>query len=171
VNMQDVEYDYIAKAALFTPSGVRAYNIGDGVSADAVNAFGWQLGTDVLAARPDVIARPAGNARRADWEQYWLGQGAGQDEIDAMTRDEMAHREPVAPGTQPAAEQTEQVAAGEPLTDVVAAQGNEHNVVEEPGSDAKKADWVAYAIARGLDEKTAGDSTIAQLQAFDYAQL
>ena len=167
------DYDYIANSVLHTPTGVRAYNPGDGVPADAVEQFGWQVGTDVRAARPDVIARPAGNARRADWEQYWLAQGLAQDEVDGMTRDEMAHREVPDLATQPAAEQTEQVAAGTLQGDEVAAQANEQTkaAVEEPGPDAKKADWVAYAVGRGLDEKTAADSTIQQLRDFDYDHL
>lgn len=166
------DYDYIANGVLHTPTGVRAYNPGDGVPADAVEQFGWKVGTDVLAARPDVIPRPAGNARRADWEQYWLAQGVPQDEVDGMTRDEMAHREP--PASQNAGEQTAQVAAGQPQTDVVAAQAAEQTdtaEVPEPGPDARKADWVAYAVARGMDEKTAADSTVAQLRDFDYDRL
>jgi len=57
---------------------------------------------------------------------------------------------------------------------VVAEQANEQTKaadVPEPGPHAHKADWVQYAITRGLDEKTANDSTIAQLQEFDYDTL
>ncbi len=59
-----------------------------------------------------------------------------------------------------------------PGPDHVAVQATEQtNIPEPPGSDAKKADWVAYAVARGMDEQTAQDSTVAQLQAFDYDHL
>lgn len=170
------DYDYIAKTVLYNPgTGQRAYNPGDGMHASVVENLGYQIGTDVVAARADMIPRPAGNAKRAEWERYWLAQGFGQDDVDAMTRDEMAHREPPAEGSfaVPPADLTAQVAASNPQTDAVAAQANPRNTaeLEAPGSDGRKADWVTYAISRGMDEKTANDSTIAQLQEFDYDHL
>jgi hypothetical protein len=167
------DYDYEATETILSPSGVRAYNAGDGVPADVVDTWDHvQVGQNVKPAHADVIARPAKNAARGEWEKYALGQGMARDEAENLTRADLIAAYPE--DTQPAGEQTAQAAASHPQTDVVALQGGEHAHavdVEEPGSDARKADWVAYAVARGLDEKTANDSTIAQLQEFDYDHL
>ncbi len=162
--------EYTAITAIMGPNGVRAYNPGDDVTASAVENLGLVVGREVLPANVNVIPRPAGNARRADWEAYWLGQGLDQAHIDGMTRDQMADREPVF-DVDPAVVEGVQV-VDEPLPDVIAEQLAERTALPEPpGSDAKKADWVAYAITRGMEEQTARDSTVAQLQDFDYDHL
>jgi hypothetical protein len=152
-------------------NGIRGYNPGDDVPASAVENLGLTVGQDVLPAGVHVIPRPAGNAKRAEWEAYWLGQGLDQDEIDGMNRDQMAARKPeftLDPGTAVPGVQT----VDNPAPDVVAVQATEQtNTPQPPGRDALKADWVAYAVARGLDEQTAKDSTIPQLQDFDYDSL
>ncbi|MEU4558525.1 hypothetical protein AB0F72_09045 [Actinoplanes sp. NPDC023936] len=161
--------EYTALTVILGPNGVRAYNPGDDVHASAVENLGLVVGRDVLPANVHVIPRPAGNAKRADWESYWLGQGVDQAEIDDMTRDQMATREPVFEVAEPV-DGVQDVA--NPGPDTVAEQATEQtNTPEPPGSDAKKADWVAYAIGRGMDEQTAKDSTVAQLQAFNYDHL
>jgi hypothetical protein len=164
--------EYRATAVIHSPTGVRAYNPGDDVDASVVENWGLVVGQQVLPANVNVIPRPAGNAKRAEWEAYWLGQGIGQEEIDGMTRDQMAAREPVFEVAEPVDQPDGVQLVANPEGDTVAEQATaQTNVPEPPGSDAKKADWVAYAVARGMNEQTAQDSTIAQLQAFDYDHL
>lgn len=163
---------YRAADVIHSPTGVRAYNPGDDVDASVVENWGLVVGRQVLPANVNVIPRPAGNAKRAEWEAYWLGQGLDQAEIDDMTRDQMADRKPEFEVVDPSARVDGVQIVANPQGDVVAEQATEQtNVPEPPGSDAKKADWVAYAMARGMDEQTAHDSTIAQLQSFDYTNL
>ncbi|WP_045740871.1 hypothetical protein [Actinoplanes rectilineatus] len=162
--------EYTAVTAIQGPNGVRAYNPGDDVTADAVQNLGLVVGREVLPANVNVIPRPAGNARRHEWEAYWLGQGLDQAEIDDMTRDQMADRQPVF-DVDPTVVEGVQV-VDEPLPDAVAEQAAEQaNTPEPPTQDAKKPEWVKYAIARGMNEQTAKDSTVAQLQDFDYDNL
>ena len=169
--------EYTALTVINAPTGVRAYNPGDDVPASAVENLGLVVGQQVLPANVHIVPRPAGNARRAEWEAYWLGQGLDQEEVDGMTRDEMAAREPEfevaeqpfdAGGVLPGGVQL----VADPQGDTVAEQATEQTTIPEPpGSDAKKADWVAYAVSRGMDEQTAKDSTIPMLQDFDYDHL
>jgi hypothetical protein len=164
--------EFIAQTAIQGPNGVRAYNVGDDVPASAVENLGLTVGLEVLPANANIIPRPAKNAKRADWEAYWLGQNVGQDEIDGMTRDEMAAREPVFEVVDPAATVNGGQEVAHPAPDHVAVQSTEQASIQEPpGPNALKADWVAYAVARRMDEKTAQESTVAQLQAFDYDHL
>jgi hypothetical protein len=166
---------YIASTVVMV-NGVRAFNAGDDVPADAVENLGLVVGRDVMPAGRDIVARPtSGKAKRADWEAYWLGQGLTQDEVDGMTRDEMAQREPEIEVSDEPPPPFVVAEPAHPLPDVVAEQATEQTAanakleqVERPGSDGKKADWVAYAVARGMDRAVAEDSTIAQLSEFDY---
>lgn len=158
--------DYIALTNV-VHNGVRAYNAGDDVPASAVENLGLEIGVHVKAARFDLVPRPAGNAARAEWERYALGQGATVEEIADLTRAELIGRYPEnataadadsLPKTNP-----------NPAPDLVALQATEQtNTVEPPGRDARRADWVEYAVARGMPRDVADDSTVAQLQAFDY---
>ncbi|MEU7978245.1 hypothetical protein AB0B63_06905 [Micromonospora sp. NPDC049081] len=163
--------EYIAQQPIQV-NGVRAYNPGDDVPASAVENLGLTVGEHVLPAHPGVIERPAGNARRADWEVYWLGQGMTREEIDGMTRDELAAREPEVLGSAPNPNAAVHVVPN-PLPDVVAAQATEQTAepVERPGQNARKADWVEYAVWRGMPRETAEDSTIPQLADADYDTL
>lgn len=169
--------EYIAQVVI-PVGGVRGYNPGDDVPASAVENLGLQVGVHVLPANVNVIPRPAGNARRADWEAYWLGQGLDHDEIDGMTRDQMADRKPLF-NMPEAGEATAPIGAvggvqlnANPQPDLTAEQATEQTNAPEPPSDnAKKPEWVAYATARGMNEQTAKDSTVAQLQSFDYDHL
>jgi hypothetical protein len=164
---------YIAQQAI-AYNGVRAYNPGDDVPASAVENLGLTVGVEVLPAHADVIPRPAGNAKRAEWEAYWLGQGMPQADIDGMTRDELAAKDPEV--IQPS--ETEQAqpitAAPNPAPDLVAEQATDQIVrqsVERPGQNARKADWVEYAVYRGMPRESAEESTIPQLTEVDYDTL
>ncbi|PZG17802.1 hypothetical protein C1I95_14730 [Micromonospora craterilacus] len=150
--------DYIAARVIFANS-VRAYNPGDDVPASAVENLGLVVGVDVVPARPDVIERPPADASRADWVAYWLGQDVPQDQIDAMSRDELAAREvEPEPDTQ------------QPAEDAAPDAPQDLHVVR-PGRDSRKPEWVEYAVWRGMPRETAEESTIAQLSATDYDNL
>lgn len=168
--------DYIAKRTILV-NGVRAYNPGDDVFASAVTNLGLTVGVDVLPANPDVIPRPPANARRSDWVAYWVGQGMPQDQVDEMTRDQLASREPEVigvpepPETVPTpAPDTVALQAAE-QTGQAAEQGQAAERVERPGQGARKSDWVEYAVYRGMPRHTAEESTIAQLAGCDYDNL
>ncbi|WBB94185.1 hypothetical protein [Verrucosispora sp. WMMC514] len=164
--------DYIAKRAIFT-NGVRAYNPGDDVPESAVENLFLSVGEDVLPADPEVIPRPAGNAKRAEWVAYWLGQGMDPAEVDEMTRDELAAKEPEVVGEPepapavpyPAPDNTAEQAAPQLDRDVPVER------VERPGRDGRKPEWVEYAVYRGMPRETAEESTIPQLAGTDYDLL
>ncbi len=182
--------EFIAKQAIAGPNGVRAYNAGDDVPASAVANLGLIVGVQVIPSSPDVLPRPAGNASRADWEAYWRAQGLDQDDIDGMTRDDMANREPItADPEQIVAAPT--VLPGEPVGGVVARNPQPDNVAQQaalqgagpltaqsrpegwvepdrPPSGSRKAEWVEYAAAMGMPREVAEDSTIDQLATADY---
>ncbi len=166
--------EYIAQQPIGV-NGVRGYNPGDDVPASAVANLGLTVGVEVLPAHAGVIERPAGNAKRADWEAYWLGQGMPQSDIDGMTRDELAAKEPevIAADVDPNAPVH---MVDNPLPDVVAEQATEQTngpvaVVERPSANARKTDWVEYAVYRGMPRETAEESTIPQLVEADYDPL
>ncbi|RKN55948.1 hypothetical protein D7193_15290 [Micromonospora costi] len=176
--------EYIANRTILVNS-VRAYNPGDDVFASAVENLGLTVGVDVLPANPNVIPRPAANARRADWVAYWVGQGMPQDQVDEMTRDQLAAREPEVIGS-PDLDANLTVPAvpnptPSPAPDTVAFQVAEQSGqaaeqqaaerVERPGQGARKAEWVEYAVYRGMARETAEESTIPQLAACDYDNL
>ncbi|MFI6228628.1 hypothetical protein ACIBCR_15105 [Micromonospora echinospora] len=164
---------YIAQQAI-AHNGVRAYNPGDDVPESAVNNLGLTIGVEVLPAHADVIPRPAGNAKRAQWEAYWLGQGMPQADIDEMTRDELAAREPEVIQPPEVAQAQPVTAAPNPAPDVIAEQATDQTVgqpVERPGQNARKSDWVNYAVYRGMPRETAEESTIPQLADTDYDTL
>lgn len=151
--------DFIAQQIIKTSTGARAYNPGDDVTAAAVENLGLVIGEQVLPANVHVIPRPAGNAKRADWEAYWLGQGLDREEVDGMTRDQMADRDPV-------------FDVPDDVNDAVNINPNPQPVtVPLPHSNATKAEWVEYAVARGMPRDAANDSTIKQLADADYDTL
>lgn len=176
--------EYIALTAIPGPTGVRAYNPGDDVPASAVENLGLVVGEQVRPSGPDILPRPSGNAKRADWEVYWRAQGMPDEDIDAMTRDELAARDPLIEAAEPIT-MGPSVLPGEavagvtvvrnPQPDVVALQATEQTngpaeeEPERPPSGARKADWVAYAIAMGMPREVADDSTIEQLAGADYS--
>lgn len=125
------------------------YHKGDPISADVIER--WALTEDVDYVAGGVEAaeaaaaapqRPSPEDNRAAWETWAVANGM------------------------PATEAS--VAAIEDLQADRDADGEE---IDRPAESAKKADWVEYAVARGLDEQTAKDSTIPQLQDFDYDTL
>lgn len=88
--MSNERWDYQALHAITDPiMGRVAYNEGDYLMAQVVDDWGLQPGVDVTALRPEQMARPAGNAKRADWAAYALAQGADPDTVDALSRDEL----------------------------------------------------------------------------------
>lgn len=157
--------DYIAQQKI-SHNGVTAYNPGDDVPASAVENLGLTVGVEVLPAHAGVIPRPAGNARRAEWERYAIGQGMTPEEAADLTRGDLIARYP--DGEQPT------TVNPDPAPDLVAEQATEQtngtagDDMEPPARDARKADWVAYAVARGMPAEVAEDSTIAQLSGYDY---
>lgn len=167
--------EYIAQTPIFV-NGTRGYNKGDDVPASAVTNLGLTVGTDVLPAHAGVVERPAGNARRADWEAYWLGQGMPQADIDGMTRDELAAKEPQVITPSDSGTLAAVHVNPDPSPDVVAEQATDQTngpvfAVERPAANARKADWVEYAVYRGMPRETAEESTIPQLVEADYDTL
>lgn len=67
------------------------YQPGDGIYAQVVEDYGWVLGVDVDAARPDLMERPAENASREAWVNYVLTQkpGTAREELDDMGRNDL----------------------------------------------------------------------------------
>jgi hypothetical protein len=90
--MANERYDFVALRTVEYPKGQPAYLEGQGLSAQVVADLGLVVGEDVDPARPDVIGEPAGNAPRADWAAYAIGQGLSRDEVDDLTRDELRAR-------------------------------------------------------------------------------
>jgi hypothetical protein len=85
---------------IITVNGVIGYMPGDNVTTHAVETLGLVIGKDgdVLPAGTYVVPRPAGNATRAAWEAYALGQGMPQEEAQELTRDELRKAFPVEDG-------------------------------------------------------------------------
>ncbi|MFD6565388.1 hypothetical protein [Micromonospora profundi] len=166
--------EYVAQSPIFV-NGVRAYNPGDDVPSSAVENLGLKVGADVRPAHAGVIERPAKNGLRSEWEAYWLGQGLPQADIDGMTRDELAAKEPEVIAADPDPSQAVHVNPN-PAPDAVAEQATEQTsgpvaVVERPAANARKADWVEYAAFRGMSRDVAEESTIPQLADADYDTL
>lgn len=182
--------EYIALTAIPGPNGVRAYNPGDDVPASAVENLSLIVGQQVRPASEDVLPRPAGNARRAEWETYWRAQGLAGEEIDEMTRDELAAKEPLIDAPDPI-DAGPTVLPGEPVGGFVARSPQPDNVAQQaaeqgagpvtantrpegwvepdrPPSGSRKAEWVEYATAMGMPAQVAEDSTIDQLATADY---
>jgi hypothetical protein len=93
-------WDYVTLRPINDPEyGRMAYDEGAGIMAQVVADWGLTVGEDVKPARPDVVARPAGNAARSQWAAYRLGQGADPEQVDGMTRDELRDMDTVAEDT------------------------------------------------------------------------
>lgn len=140
-------YEYTAERVI-TCNGVRAYNPGDPVPASAVSNLGLTVGVDVSPARDGVLAQPGPGDSRAAWEVWWLAHGVDRAVLDDMSRDQLAS-----------------------FTPHPHDGGGEGGGLEPPGRGARKADWVAYAVARGMPLATAEESTIDQLAGTDYDLL
>lgn len=97
------KWDYIALKVL-PERGPRGYNPGDGMMQQVVDNLGLVVGVDVKPARPDMIARPAGNAPRADWYVYALGQDKTPEELDDLGRDQIRDLFPAEPAPEQAVE-------------------------------------------------------------------
>ncbi len=166
--------EYTALTVIKTNTGVRAYNPGDDVPASAVENLGLVVGTHVMPTSNKTLPRPEGRAKRADWEAYWLGQGMTQEEIDGLNRDELAEKDPLIEVSEEPPPPFIVAEQNNPAPDLVAQQANEQAAAEHldaPGPHARKDEWMTYAMWRGMDEQTAKDSTIAQLEAVDYDTL
>lgn len=160
-------YDYTALHTI-THNGVRAYNSGDGLTADAVDNLGLEVGVDVLPTRTDVIARPAGNAPRVEWATYALGQGLTVDEVDGMGRDQLRDRFPadetrddfVPLAFAPQPDTTAEQVAGQVDNDEVPG-GSVKEILDWVGDDQTKA-VMALNVERGRDK--ARDGVIGPLE-------
>ena len=73
-------------------NGVHAYAEGDPVPAGAVENLGLVVGEDVTPSGLSLLPKPTKNAKRSDWAAYALDQGVAADEVDALTRDQLAAR-------------------------------------------------------------------------------
>lgn len=165
--------DYTALTVVVI-NGVRGYNVGDDVPASVVENLNLVVGRDVMPTSDQILPRPAGNAKRADWAAYWVGQGLTADEVDEMTRDEMAAKEPLIEVSDEPTPPFVVAEPAHPASDLVAEQAVEQIAADhrdQPGPNARKQDWVDYAIWRGMDERTAKESTVPQLEAADYDTL
>ena len=66
-----------------------AYLEGEYMHAQVVADWDLQIGVDVASVRPESMARPAGNASRAEWATYALAQGRDQEYVDGLSRDQL----------------------------------------------------------------------------------
>jgi hypothetical protein len=89
--MANERYDFVALRTI-NYAGRPAYLEGMGLSAQVVADLGLVVGEDVAPARPDVIPEPAGDATRAEWAAYAIGQGLSRDEVEPLGRDEIRRR-------------------------------------------------------------------------------
>ena len=69
---------------------VWAVREGDPVPAGVVENLGLVIGEDVAPSGLALMPKPAKNASRAQWAAYAVDQGAAQDDVDSMTRDQLA---------------------------------------------------------------------------------
>jgi hypothetical protein len=97
--------DQYAKYVAIAPidhGGVRAYNTGDRVPIDNVELHGY-LGDDLVAELdspegrkalgiPEPVKKPAKSASLPDWQKYAGEKGLTPEEIEPLTRDELAAR-------------------------------------------------------------------------------
>jgi hypothetical protein len=86
-------YDYYARRVL--PDNIMpGYRPGDGIYAQVVDEYGWVIGVDVDAARPDVLERPTDRATREKWVDYVLTQepGTAREELDDLGRNDLIAR-------------------------------------------------------------------------------
>ena len=66
-----------------------AYYAGEGIMAQVVQDWGLVLGEDVAPARPGLVQRPAGNAKRDDWVAFRLAQGVPVGDVQDLGRDDL----------------------------------------------------------------------------------
>lgn len=130
--------------------GYAGYRAGDGITRDVVERLGLTVGVDVRPANADVVPRPAGNARRADWEAYALGQGLDSEEIDSMSVTDLRNRFPEgAPTAEPTVDVADPVAVN--AAEQIAAAGEADTTDQAPARNASKSDWVAWVMGQGHD--------------------
>ena len=79
VALRDIEYN-----------GVWAFREGDPVPVGPAENLNLVIGEDVAPSGLALMPKPARNASRAAWAAYAVDQGAKQDDVDSMTRDELA---------------------------------------------------------------------------------
>jgi hypothetical protein len=84
-----IRAEYVALKDLYS-NGVLGYSKGDPVPAGPVENLGYVIGEDVAPSGLALMPKPAKNASRATWAAYAADQGMDQDEIDGMTRDQLA---------------------------------------------------------------------------------
>lgn len=143
--------EYVALRGLQAPgTSVFGYQRGDLVGESVVEAWGLVLGDDVAEGTevpepaPAIPAtRPGAADTRATWEAWAVANGMTPEDAENASQDDLESYEPVQQGGRP----------------------------QRPADSAPKADWVAYAIAQGADERWAKDSatTKANLQAYEPA--
>lgn len=100
--MANERWDYKTLRPIGDPNnaGRVAYAEGQGIFAQVVEDWGLVVGEDVTPARPDVVERPAGNAKRSEWATFRLGQGMDPEQVDGMTRDELRDADAEDPSTE-----------------------------------------------------------------------
>lgn len=149
--------DYVALHTI-NVDGVVGYREGDEMIADVVDNLGLEVGVDVQPLRDDVVPRPAGNATRAEWARYAIGQGLPAGDADDMTRDELRDRFPAADpdpdSAVPLADAPAPTAAGGPDNDEVPA-GSVDDVVGWVGDDQTRA-VMALQVERQRDRPRVG---------------
>ena len=63
---------------------------GDPVPAGTADNLHLVVGEDIAPSGLAMMPKPAKNASRAQWAAYAVDQGAKQDDVDGMTRDQLA---------------------------------------------------------------------------------
>lgn len=71
-------------------NGVLAVAEGGPVPVGVVENLKLTIGEDVAPSGLALMPKPAKNASRAAWAAYAVDQGAKQDDVDSMTRDQLA---------------------------------------------------------------------------------
>lgn len=153
---------YTALRGILAPgTSVYGYHRGAPVAGQVVDAWGLVVGeandpdADVVSGDLPAgelesvpLGRPTEADNRATWEAWAIANGMSEQDAAEVSQEDLEAVEAV-PDAEPAAGQGDQ-----PV---------------RPADSAKKADWVAYAEARGADPAWAGaDSTTkADLQAYE----
>jgi hypothetical protein len=145
-------FPYVALRPIKQPGTLLTpYHAGDGMPASAVDDWELVVGEDVMPTNTKVIPRPEGDASRAEWEAFAIGQGWNSADAADATLTEL--RKIPAPDDQTAAE---------PLPDPTAPPAR-------PDESAAKSEWITYVVSQGADEEWANtrSTTKADLMAYE----
>lgn len=154
--------DYIAQKRIGAPGTmVAAYQAGDEVTADVVEAWGLSVPDQVKPVDGYEAPRPAEESTdRAAWEAYVMGQGTLLEDARAASLGEL--RGLYDPPERPAHEVADAaVAAGQvqPIPPDEPAPAPRPEPLPRPNAGALKSAWVEYVESAGADPGWASADT------------